>query len=32
MNPFRQAAKKKWYCTGLMDKIMPLLDHGKHSG
>ena len=31
-NPFRQPAKKKWYCTGLMDKIMPRLDHGKHSG
>jgi hypothetical protein len=30
-NPFRQPAKKKWYCMGLMDKIMPRLDHGKHS-
>lgn len=31
-NPFRQPARKKWYCTGLMDKIMPLLEHVKHSG
>lgn len=32
MNPFRQPAKHKWYCTGLMDKIMPLLERAKHSG
>jgi hypothetical protein len=30
-NPFRQPAKHKWYCTGLMDKFMPRLDRGGHS-
>ena len=29
-NPFRAPAKHKWYCTGLLNKVMPLLDNLRH--
>lgn len=31
-NPFRKPAKKKWYCTGIMDRAMARLDTGRHPG